>query len=161
MCETLDLGIKWPQWHTLIFEGRVRVDMRYVCPKYVKKMSLGQARSTYWRKWAASHEYEELKEGIWLEPALALLRKQTKEEWTDKHRNVARKVVSEGGWVQKRLFDLGWSNESKCQACQKEEGTEKHRLYHCPEWNEVRREIPEAFRKWEQIARTSKKEWRW
>ena len=51
----------------------VRVDMRHVCPKDVKKMLLGQARSTYWRKWAAKHENEELKEGIWLEPALALL----------------------------------------------------------------------------------------
>ena len=42
-----------------------------------------------------------------------------------------------------------------------EEGTEKHRLYHWPEWYEVRREIPEAFRKLEQKARTSKKEWQW
>ena len=42
-----------------------------------------------------------------------------------------------------------------------EEGTEKHRLYHCLEWYEVRREIPEAFRKLEQKARTSKKEWKW
>ena len=25
--------------------------------------------------------------------------------------------------MQKRLFDIGWSNESKCQACHKEEGT--------------------------------------
>ena len=31
MCETRDLGIKWPQWHTLIFEERVAVDMRAVC----------------------------------------------------------------------------------------------------------------------------------
>ena len=67
----------------------------------------------------------------------------------------------EGGWVQKRLFDIGWSDESKYQACHKEAGPEKHRLYHCPEWNEVRREIPEALRKWEQKARTSKKEWTW
>ena len=37
--------------------------------------------------------------------------------------------------MQKRLFDIGWSDESKCQACHKEEG-------------EVRREIPEDFRKW-------------
>ena len=42
-----------------------------------------------------------------------------------------------------------------------EEGTGKHRLCHCPERYEVRREIPEAFRKWEQKARTSKKEWKW
>ena len=36
-----------------------------------------------------------------------------------------------------------------------EEGTEKPRLYHCPEWHAVRRDIPEAFRKWEQKAKTS------
>ena len=59
-------------------------------------MLLKQARSTYWKKWAAKHEYEELKEGFWLEPALAL-RKKTKGECTEKRRNVARKLVVEGG----------------------------------------------------------------
>ena len=44
---------------------------------------------------------------------------------------------------------------------QTEDGTEKHRLYHCPEWHAVRREIPEVFRKLEQKGRTSKKEWKW
>ena len=29
-----------------------------------------QARTSYWERWAANHEYEELKEGIWLEPTL-------------------------------------------------------------------------------------------
>ena len=106
MCETRDLRIKWPQWHNLIFEGQVRVDMRYVCPKDVKKMLLKQARSAYWKKCAAKHECEELKQGLWLEPALALLPKTTKEEWTEQHRNVARKLFLEGGWVQKRLFDI-------------------------------------------------------
>ena len=38
----------------------------------------------------------------------------------------------------KRLFDIGWSDVSQCQACQREEGTEKHRLYHCPEWHAAR-----------------------
>ena len=63
--------------------------------------------------------------------------------------------------MQQRLFDIGWSDESECPACHKEESTEEHRMYHCPEWCEVRREIPEAFRKWEQKAKTSKKEWKW
>ena len=45
MCETRDLGVTWPQWLALIFEGQVRVDIRYVCPKDVKKMLLKQARS--------------------------------------------------------------------------------------------------------------------
>ena len=49
MRETRDLGIKWPQWYTLIFEGQVRVDMRYVCPKDVKKMLLKLSRSAYWK----------------------------------------------------------------------------------------------------------------
>ena len=51
--------------------------------------------------------------------------------------------------MQKKLFDIGWSDESECQACHKEECTEKHRLYPCPELQGIRREIPEAFRKWE------------
>ena len=97
MCETLDLGNKWPHCNTLTFQGDRNVDLRDVCPKDVKKMQLQQARTVYWKKWAAKHDYEELKEGIWVEPALALLRKKTKEEWTEKHRNVARKLVLEGG----------------------------------------------------------------
>ena len=59
--------------------------------------------------------------------------------------------------MQKKLFDVGWSDESKCHACHMEEGTEKNRLDHCPEWHGVRRGIPEVLRKWEQTAKTSKK----
>ena len=177
MCETRDLVVKWPHWHTLIFSDETRIDMRcvcprdiqkmlkidmrFVCPKDIRKMLVQRARSVSWKKWAAKHEHEELKEGAWLEPALALLRKKVREDWTERHRNVARKIFLEGGWTQKRLFDVGWSDVSQCQACHMEEGTEKHRLYHCPEWNEIRREILEPFRKWEQKARTSKKEWKW
>ena len=43
MCETRGLGMKWPHWDTLIFEGEVEIDMRYVCPRGVKKMLLQQA----------------------------------------------------------------------------------------------------------------------
>ena len=78
MCETRDLGIKWPHWHILIFEGDRNIDMRHVCPKDVQKMHLQRARTVYGRKWAAKHEYEEMKEGVWLEPPLALLREKTK-----------------------------------------------------------------------------------
>ena len=38
MCETCDLGIKWPFWHTLIFCNETKIDMIYVRPKDVKKM---------------------------------------------------------------------------------------------------------------------------
>ena len=133
MCETHDLGIKWPYWHTLMFGNDIKIDMRFVCPKVVKKMLVQTDRSVYWKKWAAKHEYEELKEGAWLEPGLALLRKKVRENWTEKHHNVARKIFLEGGWTQKRLFDIDWSDTSQCQACKKDEGTELHRPCHCPE----------------------------
>ena len=44
MCETRDLGIKWPFWHTLIFEGDRSTDMKHVCPK-----DLQQARKVSWK----------------------------------------------------------------------------------------------------------------
>ena len=53
-------------------------------------------------------------------------------------------------------FDTGWSDDSECQACYKEKGTETHRLHHCPEWYEVRRVIPEFLRKWEQKSENIK-----
>ena len=31
----------------------------------------------YWKKWAAKHEHEELKEGAYLEPALGCLAKES------------------------------------------------------------------------------------
>ena len=115
--------------------------MRFVCPRDVKKMLVQRARSVYWKKWAAKHEHEELKEGAWLEPAVALFRKKAKGVWIEKHRNVARKILLGGGWTPKRPFDMGWSDVSQCQACHMEQGTEKHRLYRCPEWHAVRRDI--------------------
>ena len=95
MSETRDLDIKWPQWHTLLFEGQVAVDMRVVCPRDVKKMLVKQVTRVNWKKSTAEHVYEELKEGVRLEPALALLRKKVREDWTEKHRNVARKIFQD------------------------------------------------------------------
>ena len=62
-----------------------------------------------------------------------MLRRKTSEAWTEKHRHVTKKLVVEGGWVTKRIHYIGWgwSDEEKCRDCNKEEGTEKHRLYHC------------------------------
>ena len=82
--------------------------MRLVCPQDVKKMLLKQA-GIYWKKWAATHECVELKEGVWLEPIQASLRRNTNEAWTDKHRNVLRNLVVEGGWV----CHVGWSDEKR------------------------------------------------
>ena len=55
------------------FSSVITIDMRFTCPKDVKKLLMQRARSVYWKKWAAKHEYEELKEGTWLELGRALL----------------------------------------------------------------------------------------
>ena len=119
-------------------------------------MLVQRARPVYWKKWAAKHEYEELKEGAWLEPGLALVRKKEKEIGLKSIEWLGRSFWKEVG-RKKRLFDIEWSDNSQCQACQREEGTEKHRLYNCPEWHAVVRGIPEAFRKWEQRRKHQRK----
>ena len=40
-------------------------------------------------------------------------------------------TLPERGWEEKKLFDIGWLDESERQSCHKQEGTEKHRPYHC------------------------------
>ena len=55
MCETRDLGIQSPWWHTLLFELHVAGDMRVVCPKYVKKMLVKQPGMVCRKMW-----------GVWL-----------------------------------------------------------------------------------------------
>ena len=54
VCETRDLAIKWPHWHTLMFSDETRIDMRFVCPRDVKKKLVQRVRSVCWKKWAAS-----------------------------------------------------------------------------------------------------------
>ena len=145
MCETRDLGIKWPQC--------VRVDMRYVCPKDVKKMLVQQARSAYWKKRAAKHGYEKLKEGIWLGSGYVANEKRRKSGL----RSIG--MLRGSYWVQKRLLDIGWSDESAKPAtrrkAQKSTGSTTPQNGTSSIW-----EISKAFRKWEQKARTSM-EWKW
>ena len=106
MCETRDFGHKMAVLaHILsLMMRQKKFDMRNVCPTDGQKMLVQRARSVYWKKWAANHEYEEVKEGAWIEPALALLRKKAKGVWTEKHRNVARKIFLEGGLDAEETF---------------------------------------------------------
>ena len=45
--------------------------------------------------------------------------------------------------VQKKIVRQGVVGRNK------EEGTEKHRLYHCPSWRTVGNQVPEGLEKWE------------
>ena len=90
--------------------------MKVVCPQDVKKMLLKQVQMVWWKKLAAIHECGELKAEMWPEPIEAMLRRRTNEVWwKDKNRNVMRKLVVEGGWVQQRMCNIGWSHERKCR----------------------------------------------
>ena len=126
--------------------------MRYVCPKDVKKMLLVQARSTHWRKWGAKHENEELKEGIWLELALTLLRKKTKKGLTDNHRNVARQFWfwKEAGCRKNSSTLVGQMKASTKHATKKEQKSTGSTIDQKGTRSDVR--CPEASRKWEQKA---------
>ena len=42
MCETRDLVKKWPYWHTLVCNDETKIDMRYVCPRDVKKDAVAE-----------------------------------------------------------------------------------------------------------------------
>ena len=54
---------------------------------------------------------------------------ESKGESDEKHRNVARKIFLEGGWTQKTLFDIDWSDTSQCQACKKKRNGQKSTGY--------------------------------
>ena len=115
----------------------------------------------YWKTCAAKYEYEELKEGAWLERGLAPKRKKERENWTEKHRIVARKIFLEGGWTQKEAYSILAGRISvsvklsRWRKAQKDTGSTT-----ATEGHAVRRGIQEVFSKWEHKAKTSKKEWR-
>ena len=126
----------------------------------VKKMPLNQAKLVYWKKWAAKRECEELKDGVWLEPIQAMLRRMTTDVWTDKHRNVARKVVVGGGWVQKRLHVVGWSIGKKCRGCNKEKKRHKEaQIVPLPVLEGGQKLGPRKMG--QTVTKGSKKDWKW
>ena len=93
ICETRELGFQSPQWHILLFEEQVAVDLRVVRPQNVIMMFLEPATMVYWRMWGAKHECDDLKAGVELEPIGAMLGRKTHEAWRDKHRNAMRKWI--------------------------------------------------------------------
>ena len=69
---------------------------------------------------------------------------------------MARKFRVEGVFDADKIVD-----EQLCKVFDKEEGTEKHRLHRCSSWKEVRHEVLDELRKWEQKANTtSSRKWK-
>ena len=79
VCETGDLRFAFPSWHALLHEKRR--DRGHECC-VSGRCSESQAKRGCRGK-VGYHECEELKESIWLESALVLLRKKTKDDWTE------------------------------------------------------------------------------
>ena len=82
----------------------------------------------YCRKWATKHEYAELMEEVCFDLFKAILRESNDEEWTDKHRNVMRKLVVEGGWMQQRSFDIGYVKVATKKRARKSTGCPTSRV---------------------------------
>ena len=80
-------------------------------------MLLKEARVVCWKKWAAKHECEALKnrECDWGQSKLCGVRRPTM-----CRPPCDEKASLEGGWVQKRSYDIGRGS------CIKENDTEKH-----------------------------------
>ena len=76
VCETRGLDIKWPQWYTFIFEGQEKVDMRLVCPQYVRRCFGNRPERLFGKSWQASTEMRSQKK----EFSLILLQAYCKEE---------------------------------------------------------------------------------
>ena len=59
-----------------------------------------------------------------------------------------RKLVVEGRWVQKRLYDGGWSEvagRTRRSANGVDEGSQSHRFHRYPTSREVKDQIPEGL----------------
>ena len=56
------------------------VDMKVACAQDVKKMLRRQAKEVVGKRWATKHEYEELTDGVWVEPGVADKENQPKED---------------------------------------------------------------------------------
>ena len=150
MCETRDVSTKWPHWHTVIFVGDIRVDVRHVCCR-------GQGQS-FGRRGQHSTKQKIRRRACGFRRHWRCCGRRRRETGPKSIEMWPENWSWQEVRVQKKLFDIGWSVERECRACHKQEGTEKHRLHPCPEWQGI---IREAYRKWKQKAKTSKKEWKW
>ena len=126
MCETRDLSIKWPQWHTLPPEGQFAVDMRVVCPQDVKDILSKQARmvqSTSMRSWKRS----------------VAGASPSHDAKTEKHLDVVGKLDGRGWRMGAEKTIRHWSDEKKCRRCHCEQHTAPRASFTCYTRNFLRR----------------------
>ena len=132
MCETRDLGFKWPQWHALILERASKSGHEMCLPKRREENALETGQVSLLE--AVGSEARVLRiEGRFL------ARASSGSAAEENKRRVDLGAES--------LFDIGWSGESKCQACQKEEGAEKAHALQLPRVVRGQTGDPRGFQK--------------
>ena len=75
-------------------------------------------------------------------------------------RRRAKQWVLDGALTQDTMCKYGWVENNECKLCGGP-GTEKHRLYHCMEWNRIRLQLESEVRLREQIAKGDSRCWLW
>ena len=80
---------------------------------------------------------------------------------TEKSKDGKSKMIASCGFLENELCEYSKEEGVNVKLARRRKAQRTTGCITCPEWYEVRREIPEAFRKLEQKARTSKKEWKW
>ena len=87
MSEASYLGIKWPQWHTLMLEGQEKGGHEGGLPAGCNENASETSQSGLLEKVAAEHECEELKR-VWLGSIQAALRRTVVKCGQTKHHDV-------------------------------------------------------------------------
>ena len=94
-------------------------------------------------------------------PALALLRKTTREALTVKHRHVARKLVLKVSWVRRNFSTLVGQMKANAKLLTKRTVQKITGFTIVHDGMKSGAKYPRGMQKWEQKATTSKKEWKW
>eukprot|EP00959_Pyramimonas_sp_CCMP1952_P281599 5885996-Pyramimonas_sp.AAC.1 len=74
---------------------------------------------------------------IW-KPLVQLLSGPTSDDWTQRHKEALRSLVSQQQWCQAKQARNGKADTDVCQLFRKCPGTVWHRRIHCEHWRDLR-----------------------
>ena len=95
-------------------DGRM-IGMEDTCLKDVEMTLMRHAKEVHWQTWAKKHDIEEPKEGVWLEPVKAMLKRKVSHRWTARHAAQARSWVISGAWTQQEAVRHDWDGQQQLQ----------------------------------------------
>ena len=129
------IGWKWPSPTVFIDAAGEIVDLTKVAPLTVRAMVAKQVEDNELRAWAKKAELQGITKPF-LEPIRAEIRKAPPQG-----KAAIKAFVCEGFWTQQKIWERGFSETCLCQACLEKPGTQRHRVFQCPHFREVREAI--------------------